>query len=202
MTSEIQKFLTDDEVPEKIRDNVALLIDAVRTAVSFEMDLSSDTISVLDYYVLSQTELSDSLLELVAVMTGSYYGEVLRRKFGGQWHVLEDSPPQDWQLRFHSCPLGVNPVISALEVITRDDDYTGISVSPVREEALLDMLENAPTISDDEYYSFAGMMDAMHLCIDFLTEIEHLIHENDPQSDPRYGFEDPQIVDCIPFDRN
>lgn len=198
MNPEIQAFLSDSSVPLKIRDNIAMTLDSVKVACGFDLELSSDTLSVLDHYIKSVNQTGDDFKDLVAVTTGSYFGEVLRRAFGGEWYIDSQVTPDLWQVRFHSCPFAVNPVAAAFEIIFRDDSGSSIVVNPLRQEALGQMLDNVHQVSEDEYYSFAGRMDAIHLCIDFLTEIEHLI-VGDSGTRQEFGFADPTDVTVLPW---
>jgi hypothetical protein len=104
-------------------------VEYVRRTLGVALAYDSDTLPVLDHYLRqvgagpdaprgpSQPELLAA--DLVAATAGAYFGEVVRRRLGGSWH-LPSPDPGTWRL---SLPSGLwfFPVAMAMAAIRGPD---------------------------------------------------------------------------------
>jgi hypothetical protein len=179
--------------PLEVAELAAVAVDAVRHRFGVELDLSSDTLPFLDQLITEHRQAPGGVRHLLASAAGAYLGETLRRTFGGLWH-LEDSPgePVGWTVRFLSCPLALRPVVLGLEIIARaPDEEPSLIVAPRVADALEGALAAAAPVSENEYYSFCGRFDALHLVVDVLSELERLAARQENRPPRMYGDRDP-----------
>ena len=107
------------ETDTAIQDLTVACVTSVKNATGLELDLTQDTLPMLDHYAELVDSPRDELTSLLAPMCGAYFGEVLRRHLqDGDWDCAADRP-EDWRLRFERCSLELNPIGVALEVLTR-----------------------------------------------------------------------------------
>ena len=185
-----------------IIEHASLAIDAVYNGLSVELDLSSDTLSILDHYVSNAGIIDDAILQLLSATTGAYFGEILRRSIGGNWHIHDKDDPFSWELRFTSCPLSLFPALIALEVISKGSmgtEHATMIVAPSREALLLELLERSPKLTEEEYFSFSGRIDAIQLSVSFLSDVEKKVADRKGEEPTRFGEEDPRKIRCIPL---
>jgi len=179
--------------PVEAAELAAMVVDAVRHRFGMELDLTSDTLPFLDQLTLEQRKAPGGVRQLFASAAGAYLGETLRRKFGGIWHLGEaKSDPVDWTVRFMSCPLAIRPVALGLEIfIRKPPEEPVLIVAPKWIDALEGALASATPVDEDEYYSFCGRFDALHLVVDVLTEIERMAARQEKRPPKLYGAHDP-----------
>ncbi|MBU1240918.1 hypothetical protein KKF84_04445 [Myxococcota bacterium] len=191
-------FKTDPIIVE----HASVAIDAVYNGLSLELDLTSDTISILDYYVTTVGKVDRSILFLLSSATGAYFGELMRRILGGVWVIPSEIDPFLWELRFSSCPMSIFPVAIAAEVLARevvDEIDSSFCVAPSRVALMEEMLDKAIKVTEEEYFSFAGRVDAIEMGVDFLSRVEIALAEKVGVKPVVFGDEDPMLVACIPL---
>lgn len=167
------------EVPERISELVTNCVRFVHTSVGAELDLTHETLPILDHYLrLSRAELSSrpEALPLIAQTTGAYFGHVLAIEYGGLWRTPTPDV-HDYSLYFQSVFLLLNPVGIAYELLVEGAAHDGPSALPrfarderARVEARLAAL---PDVEHDEYYSFSTRYDVLQVCIEALREAQH-----------------------------
>ena len=180
----------------------SVIIDAVYSKVNIDLDFSPDTVSLLDYYVNEIGDVDKSMFSLMSTISCAYFGELVRRNIGGQWYIEDKDNPENWQVRFNSCPLAIYPFILSSEVISKGKfslESSIFSVSPSRHDLLLELLEKSNPMAEDQYYSFAGKLDIIELAVDFLSSVENELHEKSKKPITKFGNEDPQTVKCLPL---
>ena len=98
-------------------DLAAACLTAVESAIGVALDYTQDTLPILDHYFRT-TEVgegeNDEVLSLMAPICGAYFGEVVRRELGMEWHVPSDEYLA-WRLEHRGCFLWFNPVGAAIE---------------------------------------------------------------------------------------
>jgi hypothetical protein len=152
------------EANDAVMDLTVACVTSVKNATGLELDLTQDTLPILDHYAALVDSPRDELLSLLAPMSGAYFGELLRRQFeDGRW--LTD--PEDytgWRLGFERCSLSFNPIGVALEVLLGQDvpDW-GARLQTAPEDQL--RIENAiqvyGDVRDRDYYTFTVRFEAI-----------------------------------------
>lgn len=101
-----------------IMDLAVACVTSVKNATGLELDLTQDTLPILDHYAELAESPHDEVVSLLAPMCGAYFGEVLRRHLDdGMWDCAS-AEHKDWRLKFERCSLELNPIGVALEVLT------------------------------------------------------------------------------------
>src|SRR5262245_48959173 len=98
--------------PDPVPEYASACLDYVRRALSFELDFTAETLSVLDHYVSTVAPTLGERPELgplLARATGAYFGEVIRTVIPGFWRI-PSANVHDWQLCCRHAFLWVNPV--------------------------------------------------------------------------------------------
>ena len=104
-----------------IMDLTVACVTSVKNATGVELDLTQDTLPILDHYAALADSPRDEVVSLVAPMSGAYFGELIRRQLeDGEWLSDSDDYAQ-WRLRFERCSLTFNPIGIALEVLLGED---------------------------------------------------------------------------------
>ena len=189
-----------------VREYCDMLVSAVREAVDYGLDYSIETLPVVDHYVSliqKDSQTRDEVVILVASMAGVYFGEVLKRRFGAEWHLHDTSDPFTWELFFTSCPLAIRPVHISYEIITRREDSaidSSLRTAPARQKILYDYFESLGQVTEDEFFSFSGRTEILMAALDLLSEIERFIAEQEGRSPKRFGKKDPATLSLPPFD--
>jgi hypothetical protein len=165
-------------VPERISELTASCVRFVHASVGAELDLSHETLPILDHYArLSRVELGSrpEAAALIAQTTGAYFGQVLAIEYGGLWRV-NSSDFHEWRLYFQPVFLAFNPVGIAYEILFEGAGHQGPSGAPsfARDElALVEArLATLPEVDQDEYYSFSARYDVLQVAIEALREAQ------------------------------
>jgi hypothetical protein len=141
----------------------------VARAVGMELDLTPETLPVVDHYLSMLREGGEArpeLLPLIAGPVGAYFGEVVRARIGGFWHMPSDDPAS-WLVCTHSVVLAFSPVQIVLEVVGRGDEDVGppaeLRLLPEHREAVSRRLEALPAVRDEEYYMLSTRFEVLEL---------------------------------------
>ncbi|MBU1068348.1 hypothetical protein KJ975_02165 [Myxococcota bacterium] len=179
--------------PVEAAELAAMVVDAVRHRFGVEMDLTSDTLPFLDQLAIEHRKAPGGVKQLFASAAGAYLGETLRRTFGGIWHLPDPkSDPIDWTVRFLSCPMAIRPIALGHEIFShKAPEEPILIVAPKLVDALENALSAASPVGEEEYYSFSGRFDALHLVVDVLSEIERMAARQAKRPPKLYGPEDP-----------
>lgn len=169
--------LLADGCPPAVRELAASAVDYVRQAVGFELDMHPDTLSVLDHY-LTQARLSSierpELLPLLSRAVGAYFGELVRRVYGGYWHA----PPGDsheWRVCLSHVFLAFNPVGAAHEALTMGQGAAGpsatIHFAPGEKDIMQERLAAIPPVPEDEYFSLCTRWEVIEIAHETLRNV-------------------------------
>ncbi|MCA9667666.1 MAG: hypothetical protein KC503_18835 [Myxococcales bacterium] len=179
-------------MPGPVGDLVDALVDAVDEAYNFELDMTPETLPVLDQYLrdLADTPLAVRQHKLAAA--GAYFGEVLRRALVGRW-VLVGNDVAAWRVGLSRCFLHVNPMGMAGEVMvgTESDLYDGsFTVADRAHDEVSEMLSHAVPMPENLYYSLSGRLETVQLVADWL--IARTLQ--DGEEPPNYSGDDYRAV--------
>lgn len=145
-------------------DLTVACVTSVKNATGIELDLTQNTLPVLDHYAQLADSPRDEVASLLGPMCGAYFGELIRRELGdGDWEVDPDDYAK-WRLRFERCSLTFNPVGVAIEVLLgRETTDWGahLQTSPddaARAKAALQVFGD---VRDTDFYTFAVRYEAV-----------------------------------------
>lgn len=166
--------MTDDptDVPENVRDLVAGCVRFVKQATGVELDLTQDTLPLLDHWVrMTPDRPAEEVLGLIAPMAGAYFGEVLRRHLpGARWHAPGDDYAE-WRIELRSCRVSFNPIGIAVEAATQDDaEGWGAHLAiPDHDRDLVESaLAQQGDVDADDYYRFAVRFEVIESVCELL----------------------------------
>lgn len=147
-----------------VMDLTVASVTSVKNATGMELDLSQDTLPILDHYAGLVDAPRAEILSLLAPMSGAYFGELLRRQLDdGEW-VTESEDYSQWRLRFERCSLTFNPLGIALEVILGQDiPEWGAHLQTAPEDLLRikKALDVFGDVRDRDYYTFSVRFEAI-----------------------------------------
>lgn len=161
-------------VPEKISELVASCVRFVHTSLGLELDLTHETLPILDHYLrLTRAELEQrpEAGPLVAQATGAYFGQVLAIEFGGQWH-LPRPDASDWRLYFQPFFMMLNPIGVAYELLYEGGSHpgppTGLAFARDERPLVEARLEALPEVSHDDFFTFSTRFDVTQIVVEAL----------------------------------
>ncbi len=166
-------------VPEPVLELAASCVRFVRASVGVELDVSSDTLPILDHYAASAREELAARPEsqpLVAQALGAYFGQVLTSELSGFWRAV-DASPDGWLVCLQPVFLAINPVGIAHEILAASDKHGGPSheLLLAREDRSLieQRLASLPEVDEGDYYRFSTRFDAIQVVVAALKEQMH-----------------------------
>ncbi len=143
----------------------------IHKALQFEVDGAHDTLPVVDHYLNDAPRDQPEICDLIASAVGSYFGEVIRDRFGGAW-TLESDDPARWRLKLTRCTLSFFPVAMAYQAMARgqqEDRYDdGVFVDAEDREGLRQALDLSPPVSTELYYSLCNRFDTLEYIVELL----------------------------------
>jgi len=152
--------------PGAVHELAEQAVDFVRRTTGIALDYTPETLPVLDHYLREVPSERPELVGLVATASGIYFGEVARRRLGGEW-ITDGDDPREWELE---TPLGLQfrPVGVAAETIVRMDTEEGaFEVSEEDRDAVEEALDQE--VPEDEYYSLSGKLETFEKIHQVLT---------------------------------
>jgi hypothetical protein len=145
------------EPDSAVMDLTVACVTSVKNATGLELDLTQETLPILDHYTELADAPRDEIVSLVAPMCGAYFGELVRRELDdGRWDVDADDHAK-WRLRFEHCSLTFNPIGVALEVLLGQDvpDWGAHLQTAVQDQLRVQKaLEVYGDVRDADYYTF------------------------------------------------
>lgn len=193
-----------DEVqkaPEIVAQLVGRCLTHVENRTGMRLDFKIETLSILDYFlrdVLTEEgggalpAIGDhrrvDVMHLLAPTVGAYFGEVIRHTFPARWRI-ENDEPKSWLMEFDHVPLRFNPVGAVAEALMEQPIRGwGCELATSRDEtdALLERLEAAPPVPEDEFFSLTTRLEVLQISVDWLRA--HLNAKSSPP--PFYSTED------------
>lgn len=160
------------ETEPQVMDLTVACVTSVKNATGLELDLSQDTLPVLDHYAQIVESPREEIVSLVAPMCGAYFGELVRRHLGeGEW-VHVDDPYEAWRLELAEAALSFNPIGVALEALVRTEAGgwgAHVVVPPARRKIVDEALAVYGAVAEDDYYRFSvrfeGIEQAFHALV-------------------------------------
>ena len=147
-----------------VMDLTIACVTSVKNATGVELDLTQDTLPILDHYAERADSPRDEVVSLLAPMTGAYFGELLRRQLeDGEW-LIDSDDYADWRLRFDRCSLALNPIGVALEVLLGEDipDWGAhLQTAPEDQLRVKKALEVYGDVRDRDFYTFSVRFEAI-----------------------------------------
>jgi hypothetical protein len=145
-------------------DLTVACVTSVKNASGMELDLTQDTLPILDHYAELIDSPRDEIVSLMAPMSGAYFGELLVRQLeDGEW-VTDPDDYSGWRLRFERSSLTFNPIGVALEVLLGQDipDWGAhLQAAPGDQLRVEKALEVFGDVRDRDYYTFTMRFEAI-----------------------------------------
>ena len=159
--------------PAEINVLVAEVKEEVIRTTGVEPDMTPETLPLVDAYLRDVVgELGSPEREARLQAVGAYFGEVVRRQLAARWFVEGD--PFAWRVELTSCFLHFRPVSMAAETLVgcESEEYDGTfsTLEELRDD-LERMLEQAPPLPEDEYFSLCGRLEVLSLVADWLVSL-------------------------------
>ena len=152
------------ETNTAVIDLTVACVTSVKNATGMELDLTQETLPILDHYADLIDSPRDELVSLMAPMTGVYFGELLIRELeDGSW-VTNPDDYTSWQLRFERSSLTFNPIGVALEVLLGQEvpDWGAhLQAAPEDQLRIEKALEVFGDVRDRDYYTFTMRFEAI-----------------------------------------
>lgn len=148
--------------PEAVRDYAERAVEFVQTALGLPLEFDSDTLPLLDHYLRSVPTADPNMVVLVAVTSGAYFGEVVRRHMGGHWD-LSAGEPDGWRLVLPT-GLSFSPAGVVAEAILQQDDLdlsSSFDAPPKLRPYVEQALERMGDVTVEIYYSLCGRLDTL-----------------------------------------
>jgi hypothetical protein len=167
--------------PAEVVEYADQAVQYVRRALGMPLEYDSETLPLLDHYLRSVPGDNAAAAHLVAATAGAYFGEVVKRRLGGEWD-LPSRDPGSWRLVL---PTGLwfSPAAIALAVIVgsaEEDGSLGDEITDPEADAVTgsdwdaslnapgplrplvaQVLDNMADVSHDDYYSLCGRLDTI-----------------------------------------
>ena len=169
--------------PEEINQLAGRCTTHVRNRTGVELDFQSETLSVLDFFIQDLLkeegggvlpEVGDhrrsEMMHLFAPSIGAYFGEVVRGLFPCRWRI-DSEDPMKWTIEFDYVPLRFSPVGAAAEALVELDGRDlgcDLTTMPSETEALIERLEAAPPVPEEEYFSLTTRLEVLQIAVDWL----------------------------------
>lgn len=158
--------------PARVLELAASAVRFVQQKYGVGLDFTQDTLSLLDQYVRDARaavgERPESL-ELVATSVGAYFGEVVRRTYGGYWLDLEDATTT--RVALASVFLAWNPFGVGHEAVLQRE-VEGLNahfqLDPGDADDVAARLRDLPEVDEDEYWLPTTRFDVLSMIVDFL----------------------------------
>jgi hypothetical protein len=167
--------------PAEVVEYADQAVQYVRRSLGMTLEYDSETLPLLDHYLRSVPGENAAAAHLVAATAGAYFGEVVKRRVGGEWD-LPSRDPGSWRLVL---PTGLwfSPAAVALAVIVGSDEENGSlgdeitdpeadavtgsdwdaslnAPGPLR-PLVAQVLDNMADVTHDDYYSLCGRLDTI-----------------------------------------
>ncbi len=154
--------MVQQAVPSRVQEYAERAVDYVRRAVGLTLEYDSDTLPLLDHYLRTVPGDQPSTIELVALTSGAYFGEVVRRRLGGRWDTTADDATE-WRIWL---PTGLNfsPagfVAAAIMQADLDDLDSELDAPPRMRPYIAQALARMGEVTLDDYYSLCGRLDTL-----------------------------------------
>lgn len=164
------------EGPPAVTDLVGCCIEYAKTATGLSLDLTAETLPILDHYLdLARADGTSSreTLSLLGRVVGAYFGQVLCQTIGGFWRVPSPNI-HDWQFCARRAFLSLNPIGVGYDALCKGEEHEGPSSAlklPPEDRSLVQQrLESLPPVTDSDYYLTTTRFEAIEFVVDTLVE--------------------------------
>jgi len=171
-TDGVSRFTVEQAPPAAVLEHADQAVRYVEKALGIAMEYDSDTLPVLDHYLRSVPPRRGEVVALVAATAGAYFGEVVRRRLGGQWD-LSAGEPTAWRLVLPT-GLSFSPAGIVAEAIAQDDsdDMPAAFDAPLKLRPHLESaLSRMGDVTVETFYSLCGRLDTLEHIEDVLLAI-------------------------------
>ncbi len=183
--------------PSAVSDLASACVVFVQRALSLPLDFSSETLSILDHYLERVGQDAHQKPEVQAVSlhaAGAYFGEVLRRSFGGWWS-LPSEDPETWEVRLSSVYLAIEPVaIARAAAIPGELDAASAILVDDRDRADIEAyLDALPGVSERSFWSPSTRYDV----IESIVHLLHSLHQSEGRPAAvltNADYDDPEMI--------
>jgi hypothetical protein len=158
--------------PAEVAELSAACLRFVATRYGVALDFSPDTLSLVDQYVhdaRAEIQVRPETADLVQSAAGAYFGEVVRRAFGGFWFCEGD--PAGWRVDLSRVYLTFNPIGMIREALLLDAAegwHAHLETDPGEKDEIEQRLAALPEVEDAEYYAPTTRFDVIHIAYDAL----------------------------------
>jgi hypothetical protein len=173
-------FELPPDTPAAVAELVRACAAFVRKSVGVELDLSPDTLPLLDHYLAEARASHDEVRALVAAAAGAYFGELVRAQLPCRWSIDSKDDHDAWRLEFDQVFLYFYPVALARAALERaaPDEVTslratdaGFTVRDQDRPALAAALDALGSVDEDEFYLLSTRFDVLSSIAERLTAI-------------------------------
>ena len=158
------------KTPDQVSEYVRAAVEFVRRAVGMVLDGSDESLAVLDHYVAQVPRDKPAIVARVAPAVGAYFGEVVRRRFGGVWTL--DGEPSAWRLTLEGDVLSFAPVGMAAAAVCRAEVEgfdSEMALAPAYRDDIEAVLELAAPVTEEYFYSLTGRFEAIQHVLDLVA---------------------------------
>jgi hypothetical protein len=169
-------------IPPDVADLVERCALHVERRFGLRPDGTPETLSLLDHFIEAVVTdearggdvppghpVRSHLAHVLAPPLGAFFGEAVRRHFGGRWRLGGD--PLAWTVDFERRLLRLCPVAAAAEAILRTPLPGAGPVlrpAPALAEGLRERLALAPGLPEDQFYALGSRFEALQICDEWL----------------------------------
>jgi hypothetical protein len=161
-------------LPDEVAELVASCIRFVHASTGMMLDFSSETLPILDHYLLeARADLArrSEAAPLVAQAAGAYFGQVLAKELNTFWHAVGPDP-QRWLACCQSVYLAVNPIGIAYDILYEGAAHDGPSaelmLAPEDRDGIEQRLRALPDAPPGDYYTFSTRFDVIQIAAEAL----------------------------------
>jgi hypothetical protein len=181
--------------PPEIEELVAACLDYVARAVGFSLDFSPETLPVLDHYLASVRKdlpKNPAIGPLVAPAAGAYFGEIVRARVTGFWH-LPSSNRHDWVVASQVAFVCINPIGVGYDALYGGTDHDGprsdLRIAHEDRSYLDQRLAVMPPLPENDFYLLSTRLEVLDVALEFLrAKLEEQGYGDTRFSEADYGF--------------
>ena len=166
-----QRMASSTDTPQTIGRLASEVTLAVEARLGVAPDMTPETLPLVDRYLRDTVaDLPQPEREPQLTAIGAYFGEVVRRQLDGRWTLTDE--PRSWRIELSSCFLHFKPIGMAAEAMVgcevAGQDGSFATLDELTPD-LQQMLQQAPPLPEDEYYSLTGRAEVLAMVADWLT---------------------------------
>lgn len=148
-----------DDLPEHLRELVYGCVQFVYGATGIALDLTPETLPLLDHYLAGARDDRGAIADLVAQSAGAYFGELVRRMYPARWSA-PPGEPERWRVELARCFVWFNPVDLALEAMGLEADGA-FHVDANERDALARALSILGDVTEEDYRRLSVRLEVL-----------------------------------------